>query len=54
MDEQERITEELRSKLLRNTYAGAFSGFPAMILDTDRIKRASYEELLQIAKEQGY
>ena len=46
--------EALRKKLLDEVYAGAFSGMPAMLSDERRIKNASKEELLEIAKEYGY
>ena len=45
--------EELRQKLLEETYAGAFAGMPAMLLDEDRIRQADEEELLEIARERG-
>ncbi len=54
MDDKAKKTEELRNKLLTDTYAGAFSGMPAMILDEDKIKNADYDELLKISKEHGF
>lgn len=45
--------EDLRDDLLDYVYAGAFSGMPSMILEQDRIKNASSEELQKIAKEYG-
>lgn len=47
-------TEELRETLLREIYAGAFSGLPAMLLDEDAIRRAGREELLRIARQYGF
>ena len=46
-------TEELRKKLLTEIYAGAFSGFGAMILDEDKIRRADRDELIRIAERYG-
>ena len=46
-------TEDLRRRLLEDTYAGAFGGAPTMILDEDRIRNADREELEQIAREHG-
>lgn len=54
MEKNDRDTEELRSKLLSEVYAGAVSGMPAMILDESRIRNADAEELEKIAKEYGY
>ena len=54
MENEKLKAEELRDKLLHDTYAGAFSGNPSMILDENRIKNASYEELLKIEKEHGF
>ena len=47
-------TEALRKKLLNEVYAGAFSGMPAMLSDESKIKNASREELLEIARKYGY
>lgn len=54
MGKNDRDTEELRSKLLSEVYAGAVAGMPAMILDESRIQNADEEELKQIAREYGY
>lgn len=54
MGKNDRDTEELRSKLLSEVYAGAVAGMPAMILDESRIRNADADELEQIAKEYGY
>ncbi len=54
MREINRDTEELRSKLLSEVYAGAVPGMPAMILDESRIRNADADELEKIAKEYGY
>lgn len=47
-------TEDLRRMLLEDAYAGSFGGFPAMILDEDRIRSAGPEELVEIAREHGW
>lgn len=47
-------TEELREKLLRDVYAGSFSGLGAMLLNEKEIKEASDEELRRIARKHGY
>ncbi|MBM6830376.1 hypothetical protein H9X85_09105 [Anaerotignum lactatifermentans] len=54
MGKHDSDTEELRSKLLSDVYAGTMAGMPAMILDESRIKNADAEELKKIAKEYGY
>lgn len=54
MKEIKSDTEELRSKLLLDVYAGTMAGMPAMLLDESRIKNADAEELKKIAKEYGY
>lgn len=54
MGKNDRDTEELRSKLLSEVYAGTVAGMPAMILDESRIRNADEEELKQIAREYGY
>lgn len=46
-------TEALRQALLREIYAGAFSGLGAMLLDEDEIRNADKEELEQIARRYG-
>ena len=46
--------EELREKLLRDVYAGSFSGLDAVFLDENEIKKASDEELKSIARRYGY
>lgn len=53
MDEYTINIEKLRKQLTDEAYAGAFSGLGAMILDVDEIKRASEEELLEIANRYG-
>lgn len=45
--------EALRRALLRDIYAGAFAGMPAMLTEENRIKYADEDELLQIAREYG-
>ena len=45
--------ELLRQELLNEVYAGSFSGLSAMLLDEDKIRQASPEELLQIARQYG-
>ncbi|MFR5601806.1 MAG: hypothetical protein ACLTKI_05370 [Lachnospiraceae bacterium] len=45
--------EMLRKTLLEYMYAGAFSGLPAMMLDEDRIRNGSLEELAEIMREYG-
>ena len=47
-------TEELREKILSDIYASAFSGTPATILDENKVKNASKEELEEIAKKYSY
>lgn len=54
MKENSGNTEELRSKLLSDIYAGAISGTPAMMLDESRIRNADASELEKIAEEYGY
>ncbi len=46
-------TESLRKQLLDETYAGAFSGLGAMILDEEEIRNADPEELEEIARRYG-
>lgn len=47
-------TEELRQKMLDEIYAGSFAGgFPAMLLDEDKIQNANDEELLELAEQYG-
>lgn len=46
-------TEALRKELLDEAYAGAFSGFGAMILDADEIQNAGQETLEEIARRYG-
>jgi len=46
--------ETLRQQLLDEVCAGAFSGFDAMILDADRIRRANSDELEEIARQYGF
>ena len=46
-------TEALRDKLLNELYAGAASGLGAMLLDEDAVRRASPEELAQLASRYG-
>jgi len=46
--------EELRSMLLTDAYAGAFSGIDAMFLDAAEIKNADKDELRRIARRMGY
>lgn len=48
-----RRSEELRQELLDEVLAGAAAGMPAMLLDADRIRSASEEELRQIARRYG-
>ncbi len=50
----DRDTEELRSRLLADVYAGTAAGMPAMFLDESRIRDADEEELKKIAREYGY
>lgn len=45
--------EALRRELLDEAYAGAFSGFGAMLLDADEIRRADADELEEIARRYG-
>ena len=45
--------ELLRQELLNEVYAGSFSGLGAMLLDEDKIRQASPDELLQIARQYG-
>ena len=45
--------EELRAALLNEMYAGGFSGYPAMLLDEERIRNATGAELLTIAQRYG-
>ncbi len=45
--------EGLRRELLNEVYAGAFSGFGAMLLDEDEIRCADPEELEEIARRYG-
>ena len=54
MEKPDKDTEELRSKLLSDVYAGTMAGMPAMFLDESRIRNADAEELKKIAKEYGY
>lgn len=54
MNENIRNTEELRSKLLSDIYAGSCAGMPAMMLDESRIKNVDADELERIAEEYGY
>ena len=54
MGKNDRNTEELRSKLLSEVYAGVVAGMPAMILDESRIRNADADELEKIAEEYGY
>ena len=46
-------TESLRQELLDEIYAGAFSGFGAMLLDEDEIRHADEENLEEIARRYG-
>ena len=46
-------TEDLRKRSLEDSLSGAFGGFPAMILDEDRVRKADRDELEEIAKEHG-
>lgn len=46
-------TESLRKELLDEAYAGAFSGFGAMLLDADEIRNADKDELKEIARRYG-
>ena len=43
-------TERLRQAILNELYAGAFAGMPAMLMEAENVKRANYEELIQIAE----
>ena len=54
MNKDSRNTEELRSRLLSDVYAGSCAGMPAMMLDESRIKNADADELERIAEEYGY
>ena len=45
--------ETLRQELLDEVYAGAFSGFGAMLLDESEIRNADAEELRDIARRYG-
>ena len=45
--------EALRKQLSDDSYAGAFSGLGAMILDVPDIENASDDELLEIARREG-
>ena len=46
--------EKLRKDLSDDSYAAAFSGLGASILDTIDIEKASDKELLEIAKRRGF
>ncbi|MDR4023121.1 MAG: hypothetical protein Q3W84_04760 [Eubacteriales bacterium] len=54
MNKNIRNTEELRSRLLSDVYAGSCTGMPAMMLDESRIKNADADEFERIAEEYGY
>ena len=54
MNKESRNTEELRSRLLSDIYAGCCAGMPAMMLDESRIKNVDADELERIAEEYGY
>jgi hypothetical protein len=45
--------EKFRQYLLDEICAGAFSGLGAMILDADEVRRASPEQLVEIAQRYG-
>lgn len=51
MNKDSRNTEELRSILLSDVYAGSCAGMTAMMLDESRIKNADADELERIAEE---
>ena len=54
MNKESRNTEELRSRLLSDIYAGSCAGMPAMMLDESGIKNDDADELERIAEEYGY
>ena len=46
-------TEILRRELLDEIYVGVVSGFEAMLLDEEAIRKANEEELWEIARAHG-
>ena len=50
---EEKRTEDLRSQLLDDVYAGAAAGMPELLLDEDRIRSGNREELQRLAREHG-
>lgn len=53
MDIEQFDTERLHQTILNALYAGAFAGMPAMLMESEDVKRADYEELIQIAERYG-
>lgn len=47
-------TENLRSTILNDIYAGAAAGMGAMLTDEGRVIAADEKELHEIAKQYGY
>lgn len=47
-------TENLRSTILNDIYAGAAAGMGAMLLDEGRVIGADERQLHEIAKQYGY
>lgn len=53
MDIEQFDIERLRQIILNELYAGAFAGMPAMLVEVEDVKRADFEELIQIAEQYG-